>query len=435
MMADDKGELCLISQTRADPAGGFHPGMIGRDAFAFAGDFFQRHRFGVIAARGHHHAVVFVVDEVGGGAAQARGQYAVRGAGCAAALDVAENGHAGFKLGEFLQMLGQPHSVAGMAHFEGGDLHLGLFLVVQGLGALELLLGGQQGAGVVPAHGAFGHGDDAEIVAAAAAAFDGGGDVFHVVGNFWNENDVRPARNARSEREPAGAVPHDFGDDDAVVAVRGAVQPVNGLGGNVQRGGKAKSGVGHGHVVVDRLGQGDDVEAGLMQAQGVFLRAAAAEADEAIEAPLLVVVHDDTGHVLRAAIDDHAVGLVTAGAEDGAADGKDAGERVLVELDAAVVHEAAKAVAEADEFHAVIADGGFADTADGGVKAGAVAARREDADAFDFFAHAGNYLRRYGKIVENKFVKSYARGRLQSARAQTASAPSDIPAPRANARS
>jgi hypothetical protein len=46
------------------------------------------------------------------------------------------------------------------------------------------------------------------------------------------------------------------------------------------------------------------------------------------------------------------------------------------------VHQAAEAVAKADDLHAVKTERGFADAANGGVQAGAVAARRQDADAF-----------------------------------------------------
>ena len=57
-------------------------------------------------------------------------------------------------------------------------------------------------------------------------------------------------------------------------------------------------------------------------------------------------------------------------------------ERGFVELQPPIFHQAAEAVAEADDFHAVKAERGFADAADGGVQAGAVAACRQDADAF-----------------------------------------------------
>jgi len=64
------------------------------------------------------------------------------------------------------------------------------------------------------------------------------------------------------------------------------------------------------------------------------------------------------------------------------ADGENAGEIGFVEPHKAVLGEAEKAVAEADHLPAVFADGGLADGADGGVEAGAVAARGQDADAF-----------------------------------------------------
>ena len=44
--------------------------------------------------------------------------------------------------------------------------------------------------------------------------------------------------------------------------------------------------------------------------------------------------------------------------------------------------QAAKPVPEADDFHAVDPQRGFADAADGGVETRAVAARRENPDAF-----------------------------------------------------
>src|ERR1035437_4003111 len=116
-------------------------------------------------------------------------------------------------------------------------------------------------------------------------------------------------------------------------AVRGAVQAVNGFSGNVHRGGETKRCVGHGHVVVNRLGQRDDIETGFVQAQGIFLRAAAAEADNAIESPFLVIGDDGLGHVARAAVNDHAVRLVAAGAKDGAAYGENSRERGAVEFE------------------------------------------------------------------------------------------------------
>ena len=68
---------------------------------------------------------------------------------------------------------------------------------------------------------------------------------FDVVRNLRNQDHIRPAGKPRAEREPAGAMPHDFDNDDAVVARRGRVQAVDGLRDDVQRGVKAERTVGH----------------------------------------------------------------------------------------------------------------------------------------------------------------------------------------------
>src|ERR1035437_7712578 len=93
---------------------------------------------------------------------------------------------------------------------------------------------------------------------------------------------------------------HDLDHDDAMVAVSGAVQTVNRLGGDAQSRRVAKSGVGHSHIVVNGLGQRDDVDASLVQTEGILLRTTSAEANDAIDSTLLEVVFDDAGHVLRA---------------------------------------------------------------------------------------------------------------------------------------
>ncbi len=155
------------------------------------------------------------------------------------------------------------------------------------------------------------------------------------------------------------------------------------------RGREAEGGVGAGDVVVDRLRQRDHVQAGLGQAQRVLRRPAAAEQDEAVQAFLLVVLDDLRTHVADLAVDDHAVHLVAAGAEDGAADGEDAGEGAGVERDVAVLDQAADAVAVADQLQPC-ADRRLAEAADGGVQAGAVAAGGEDPDPLLCLGHVSS---------------------------------------------
>ncbi len=112
-----------------------------------------------------------------------------------------------------------------------------------------------------------------------------------------------------------------------------------------------------------------------------------------VEARLAVVGDDGLGHVHELAIDEHLVGLVAAGAEDRAADGKDPGQRSGVEPDPAVLSQAAEAVPVPDDLYPVGADRGLAEAADGGVQTGAVAAGREDANAA-LGGHAGILRRR-----------------------------------------
>ena len=106
--------------------------------------------------------------------------------------------------------------------------------------------------------------------------------------------------------------------------------------------------------------------------------------------------------------------LVAARAENRAADGENSRERGLVEFDPAVFDEATKAVAEADNLHAVV-QRGFADAANGCVETGAIAARSENADAFDFLSHAESYLKPPRKFVEQKFWKFFTKIKMVGA--------------------
>lgn len=94
----------------------------------------------------------------------------------------------------------------------------------------------------------------------------------------------------------------------------------------------------------------------------------------------LIGVDDGAGHVHRFTAYLHTVRFVAAGAQDGTAVGQDAGEQVTVEIHGAVLDEAAKAITEADAVHPEGVLAGFADTAYGGVEAGAIAAAGENAD-------------------------------------------------------
>ena len=240
----------------------------------------------------------------------------------------------------------------------------------------------RQFLGVLLRQRPFRNRDNAEILAPMAASADGFGHLIDVVGDFRNEDDVGAAGHARAQPQPAGVVAHDFDHDDPVVTVGRGMEAVDGVGGDGQGGVEAKGDVGHGHVVVDGLGQGEHVHPGLGQTVGVFLGAAAADADQGFQVVAMVVVEHHFGHVLDLGAHRHFMGFVAAGAEDGAAQGEDAGKNLALQVHGAVFHQTAEAVAKADGLHVVGVQGAFADGPDGRVQAGAVAARRQHANAF-----------------------------------------------------
>ena len=160
------------------------------------------------------------------------------------------------------------------------------------------------------------------------------------------------------------------------------MEAVDGIGGDGKGGVEAEGDVGHGDIVVDGFGQGDHVDPSLGQAVGVLLGAAAADADYCFEVVAMIVVDHHLGHVLHLGADRHLVRLVAAGAEDGAAEGEDAGEDLAFQVDGPVLHEAAETVAEADHLHVVGIERALANGPDGRIEPGAVTAGGQHADTF-----------------------------------------------------
>jgi hypothetical protein len=77
-----------------------------------------------------------------------------------------------------------------------------------------------------------------------------------------------PAPNAS---QPARFVAHHLQHDDAMMAVRRAVQAIDRFGGNAECRIEAKGRIGQRHIVVDGLGQRDYIQALLHQVISILM--------------------------------------------------------------------------------------------------------------------------------------------------------------------
>src|SRR5262249_24507269 len=160
------------------------------------------------------------------------------------------------------------------------------------------------------------------------------------------------------------------------------VEAIDRLGRRGHRRVVAEGDVRLGQVVVDGLGQAEDVHAVLHQVEGHLVRAVAAQAHETVqaeaaggfdgargEAPGLAVAQGDLG------------GVFGGGGGGGGGGGQGGGDVVLVQDARVVLDEAAKALLDADDLDVKVAQGRLGHAADGGVQPRAIAAAGEDADA------------------------------------------------------
>lgn len=231
--------------------------------------------------------------------------------------------------------------------------------------------------------GALGDGYDGKAAAGLHAMLDGLDDVIHVVGDLGNQDDVRAARDAGIQRNPTDLVAHDLDDKHAAVTRGSGVDVVDALGGDVDGARKAKRQLGAPGVVIDGLGQGDNVEALFAQAVGGLGGAVTAQHKQAVELQLMIGA-DHCGHLLD------AVGLGNvqalerraARAQDGAAAGEDAA-KIGGRHDAEpAVDKALVAVLKTIDLNRLFAIGHkrFDNAAHGGVERLAVAATGKKTD-------------------------------------------------------
>ena len=338
------------------------------DIAGLAGDVLQAVGGDVAVEQGHGDAIALDLHELSGVAAELGGQHAVIRAGATAALHVAGDADAGLHSGLLLDGGGDAVGGGGVARLGalGGPLlplHLGLFLV----------------------HGALGHRDDGEVGALLSAALYGVADAVDVVGHFGQQDDVRAARDAGVEGQPASLVAHDLDAHHAAVAACSGMDAIDNVGGDVHSGVEAEGDVGAVDVVVDGLGQADDVQPLLREEVGGLVGAVAAEAEQTIKLCVLIGLLHGRDLVDLVLFDHpHQFEGGALGAQNGAAQRQDAPEIVLVHLFVVSGDEAVVAVQDAHDLHIVAHPGiqRLGHAADRGVQAGAVAAGGQDANTF-----------------------------------------------------
>ena len=159
---------------------------------------------------------------------------------------------------------------------------------------------------------------------------------------------------------------------------------VDHIGGDIHGGLEAEGGIGAVNVVIDGLGQGDHVHAGVRDQLGALLGAVAAHDHQAVQVQAVVGVLHGGDEAVAVLINNVLAGdIALAGsAQNGAALGQDAGKvlgrhEFIVALDQAPV-----AVIHAEDFHIIqLLIQGLAHAPDGSVETLAIAAAGDQGDA------------------------------------------------------
>src|SRR5271167_2426099 len=153
--------------------------------------------------------------------------------------------------------------------------------------------------GYVSTHrlGAFGDDDDSVGLAVIELALEVGSDVLDGVGNFWDQDGVGAPGESGVESDPSGVATHDLDHHDATVRMRGAVQAVNAVSGERDRGVEAERQRCGLEVVVDGLGHAHDTQPLLVKLVGDGEAAVATDGDDGIDVMLADATDDLVGKV------------------------------------------------------------------------------------------------------------------------------------------
>ncbi len=187
---------------------------------------------------------------------------------------------------------------------------------------------------------------------------------------------MRSRCDAGVQGDPPDVATHDLGDHAPLVGVARRAKAVHRIGGDVHGGVEPERVVGGAQVVVDRLGDAEDVDTVLPKAVGRGERAFTADGQDAVDARILERPSDVLGSAARSLI-----GVGATRAEDRAADLRQTLHVVAREREEVPVDDATPSVTDADEVESVCRRALEDHAADDRVQTGAIAAAGEDADS------------------------------------------------------
>jgi len=166
-----------------------------------------------------------------------------------------------------------------------------------------------------------------------------------------------------------------------VSGVRGGMQAVNRLRGNLARGIKSDGLIGAGDIVIGRLGQHNHIQASLAQVQAGLDGFFPPNAYQRVKFMPFIGVHRVLGQVRCAFASRHSLWDAAADAQDGSAQRQDARKHPAAQVHRAVFHQAIETIPEANQFQVFFRADGFSNPADGGIHARAVASGSQQPDS------------------------------------------------------
>ena len=233
---------------------------------------------------------------------------------------------------------------------------------------------------------AFGNDNEAEALAAKFTGTHRVTNGFEFEGEFGDQDDVRSPTNAGMKRDPSGVAAHDFDEHNAMMTFRGGVKTVDGLSSDDQRGVEAKRDFSGIEIVVDGFGNADDVDALVEEIARNVLRTVATGDNHGVDTETAGVLHaqgrvivNDLFAILHGLVREGIAAI--GGAQNCAATGQNSADGFFGEfLGALGPDESIKAVADADDAHAVLVDSSANNGANDSVESGSIAAAVDDTD-------------------------------------------------------